>query len=96
MLFPEGKKKALTLSYDDGTVLDRRLVEIMNRCGVKGTFNLNAGTLDRGEAETDAGRVTRESVITLEEIPALYAGHEGRNTRFKAYVAGRLRQRGAI
>ena len=70
MLFPEGKKKALTLSYDDGTVLDRRLVEIMNRCGVKGTFNLNAGTLDRGEAETDAGRVTRESVITLEEIPA--------------------------
>lgn len=76
MLFPEGKKKALTLSYDDGTVLDRRLVEIMNRCGVKGTFNLNAGTLDRGEAETDAERVTRESVITLAEIPALYAGHE--------------------
>ncbi len=39
--FPEGKPKALTLSYDDGPAADRKLLEILNRYGVKGTFNLN-------------------------------------------------------
>ena len=28
MLFPEGKAKAFSLSYDDGVVQDRRLVEM--------------------------------------------------------------------
>ena len=29
-VYPEGKSKALTMSYDDGVVADRRLVEIFN------------------------------------------------------------------
>lgn len=41
--FPEGKAKALTLSYDDGVEQDIRLVDIMNKYGLKGTFNLNSG-----------------------------------------------------
>ena len=41
--FPEGKSKALTLSYDDGVYADIRLSEIMKRYGIKGTFNLNSG-----------------------------------------------------
>ena len=66
--FPEGKKKALTFSYDDGQIFDRRLVHILKKYGLKGTFHLNSGT-----AGTD-GYVTRE------EIPELYeemevAGH---------------------
>ncbi len=44
-LFPGGRSKALTLSYDDGTVHDRRFVEILNRHGLKGTFHLNSGAL---------------------------------------------------
>lgn len=76
MLFPEGKSKALTLSYDDGTVEDRRLVEVLNRYGIKCTFNLNSGTLGRGETKNAEGRVTEESTVTIEEIPTLYAGHE--------------------
>ena len=28
---PQRKSKAFTMSYDDGTIHDRRLVEIMNR-----------------------------------------------------------------
>ena len=39
--FPEGKTKAVTLSYDDGPASDRTLLEILNRYGVKGTFNFN-------------------------------------------------------
>ena len=45
MLFPGGKKKAMTFSYDDGVIQDRRLVELFNRYHVKGTFNLNTETL---------------------------------------------------
>ncbi len=43
MRFPGGRRKALTFSYDDGTEQDIRLVEIMKKHGLKGTFNLNSG-----------------------------------------------------
>ncbi|MBO5938357.1 MAG: polysaccharide deacetylase family protein [Clostridia bacterium] len=43
MRFPEGRKKALTFSYDDGVREDRRLVELLDKYGMKGTFNLNSG-----------------------------------------------------
>lgn len=42
MRFPEGKSKAVTLSYDDGGEQDRRLIEIMKKNGLKGTFNINS------------------------------------------------------
>ena len=41
--YPGGKFKALTMSYDDGRTFDRRLVDIFNRHGIKGTFHLNSG-----------------------------------------------------
>lgn len=62
--FPEGKAKVLTLSYDDGRLADRRLVPILNKYGIKGTFNLNYGLMD------DPRRVN------LEEVTELYKGHE--------------------
>lgn len=42
MRFPGFKEKAVTLSYDDGQIYDKRLIEIMSRHGIKGTFNLNS------------------------------------------------------
>ena len=47
--FPGGKHKALTMSYDDGRTQDRRLIEIFNQNGIKGTFHLNSGLFDRGD-----------------------------------------------
>ncbi len=41
--FPQGRYKAVTLSYDDGRIEDRKLVSILNRNGLKGTFHLNFG-----------------------------------------------------
>ncbi len=41
MRFPEGRKKALTLSYDDAVTEDIRLIDIMVKHGLKGTFNIN-------------------------------------------------------
>lgn len=62
--FPGGRYKALTLSYDDGKVEDRRLIEILNRYGLKGTFNLNSGWMGRPD------------MIGEEEVKELYQGHE--------------------
>ena len=63
MKFPGFKSKALTLSYDDGTVHDIKLVEIMKKYGIKGTFNINSGMFGDNNAN---GR------LTLEECKELY------------------------
>ena len=64
MTFPEGKHKVLTMSYDDGKAADRRLVDIFNKFGIKGTFHLNSGLLGVGDR------------IAKEEIADLYREHE--------------------
>lgn len=68
--FPGGKAKAFTMSYDDGVFDDIRLIEIMNRNGIKGTFNINYGY-----ASKEAGESARPR-IPLEEIKEVYKGHE--------------------
>lgn len=42
-LFPGGRTKAFTLSYDDGVTQDERLIAMFDRFGVKCTFNINSG-----------------------------------------------------
>ncbi len=64
LCYPGGRHKALTMSYDDGTDHDRRLVQIFNQYGIRGTFHLNSGLLGQ------PGR------ISAEEVKALYQGHE--------------------
>ncbi len=66
--FPEGKEKALTLSYDDGHENDRRLIEIANRYGIKVTLNINSGMF----GHEPYGRLTAQE---LKEITAS-GGHE--------------------
>ncbi len=46
--YPGFLKKALTFSYDDGVKSDLRLMDIFDRHGLKGTFNLNSGLYGRG------------------------------------------------
>lgn len=46
MRFPEGRAKAITFSYDDGVVADKRLRAIFDKYGLKGTFNLNSLLFD--------------------------------------------------
>ena len=63
--FPEGKPKALTLSYDDGAKYDMKLADIINKYGIKCTFNFN-NFYNRPD------RLTKEAVI--EKI--ISKGHE--------------------
>ena len=64
MLFPQGKTKALILSYDDGRTEDRQLVKLMNKYGLIGTFHLNSNKLGT------------PGYVTKDEIKQLFAGHE--------------------
>lgn len=77
MLFPEGRTKALTMSYDDGKIQDKRLIEIFNRYGIRGTFNLNSGVLGQQEDyRIMRGVKVNHSRISAEEISDLYKNHE--------------------
>lgn len=47
-----GKNKAVTFSYDDGVTQDIQLVNLFNKYGLKCTFNLNSGLMNKsGEFE---------------------------------------------
>ncbi len=72
----DGKAKAITFSYDDGVLQDKRLIEILNKYELKCTFNLNSGLLGR------AGSLVREDVTVAHckpracETRSIYEGHE--------------------
>ena len=76
LYWPEGKRKAFTLSYDDGIEQDRRLVRMMNERKVRGTFNLNSGLFGR-KGRVAAGKKEVDHIkIPAEEIIRLYENHE--------------------
>jgi len=63
-LFPGGKTKAFVFSTDDGPVQDRRLVALLNKYQLKGTFHLNSNKLNSS------------NYLQKEEIKNLFKGHE--------------------
>ena len=67
MLFPEGKSKALILSYDDGAMQDTQLVALMNKYNLIGTFHLNSNKL---------GTDSYYNYLNKEELKKLFKGHE--------------------
>ena len=50
--YPDGKRKALTLSYDDGCNQDKPLIELLDRYGIRCTFNLFSDIFDRKDRWT--------------------------------------------
>ncbi len=65
MRYPNGKAKAVTFSYDDGAMQDKRLAELFDRYGMKATFNFNCERI-------------RSANFTKEEIQEIFLskGHE--------------------
>ncbi|MBR2365510.1 MAG: polysaccharide deacetylase family protein, partial [Lentisphaeria bacterium] len=64
--YPDWNLKALSFSYDDGNIADRRLVEIFNKNGMKATFHIPSAWLKKKP----------ENRVTEKEILTLYANHE--------------------
>ena len=71
-----GKIKAVTFSFDDNVTQDIRAIEIMNKYGIKGTFNLNSGLIGlEGNLVREGFSVTHNKNAAA-DIPRIYAGHE--------------------
>ena len=70
-LWRDGIRIALTTDWDDGTEYDRRLVAILSRYGLKGSFNLCSGKFGMDREQSGWKNFIRE-----DEIATLYQGHE--------------------
>ena len=72
----QGKMKALTFSYDDGVTQDARLIEMLNKYGLKGTFNLNSCYLGGKGQLVREGVTVGHNKVAREDVRSIYAGHE--------------------
>jgi len=66
-------RKIFIISFDDGTVWDRRFVELLNKYNMKATFNLNSGLENFVWHYEDRFPVRRQ---ILADTVTLYQGHE--------------------
>lgn len=65
-------RKIFLLSFDDGTIYDGRFVQLLNRHGIRATFNLNSG-LEDFVWEFEGKPIRRQHLAdTVEQ----YRGHE--------------------
>lgn len=72
--FPGKKLKALTFSFDDGVMNDLRFAKLLNKYGMKATFNINTGKMT-----SDSKWIYKETIVshlTFNEMKEAYKGHE--------------------
>ena len=71
-----GKLKAVTFSYDDGVTQDIRLIELLNRYGLKCTFNLNSELLGKNGMLNFQDQHVSHYKIHPDDVKHVYDGHE--------------------
>ena len=72
----QSKLKAITFSYDDCTTQDIMLVELLNKYGLKSTFNVNSGLLGTSRIlQRKNGKVSHYK-LSPEDVKYVYEGHE--------------------
>ena len=69
-------KKALTFSFDDGITQDIRMIELLNKYGLKSTFNLNSELLGGHRILIREGLRIAHYKIAPEDVRYVYEGHE--------------------
>jgi len=68
--------KAVTFSYDDGVTQDIRMIELLNKYGLRGTFNLNSEWLgEKGIVGYPEQKLSHYKVHP-DDIKFIYVGHE--------------------
>ena len=75
MRFEGGKPKAFTLSYDDDTRPDIRFCEIIDKYGLKCTFNINSGLFKKDDDTSNSRTLRRTEGIEFFK-KCLSNGHE--------------------
>ncbi len=69
--------KYLTFSYDDGVKQDIRLIELFKKYGMKGTFNLNSGSLGNKGPINHMGFTVPFDKVTRDEVKDVYKAEDG-------------------
>ncbi len=69
-------RKMFTLSFDDGTVQDKRFIELIDRYNLRATFNLNSGFFGQKHNIVHTGINVCHDEIDAEEVKQLYRNHE--------------------
>ena len=67
-----GKKKAITFSFDDGVLQDIRAIAILDKYGLKATFNLNSGKFGTKNPYEPNGRVVERTLVEPTQVKELY------------------------
>ena len=70
------KNKAITFSYDDGVTQDIRLIELLNKYGLKCTFNLNSELLGKPGILPYGDKKIAHYKVHPEDVKYIYDGHE--------------------
>ena len=68
--------KIVTFSFDDGILQDKRIISILNKYGLKATFNLNSECLGAEGCLTIGGKSVPYTKVAKTEIVHIYNGHE--------------------
>lgn len=69
-------KKIVTFSFDDGVTQDVRFTGILNKYGLKCTFNLNSELLGKEGSLTVQGKKINHTKVAPELVKDIYKGHE--------------------
>lgn len=76
MYFRNKYNKAVTFSYDDGVTQDKRLIEMLDKYGLKCTFNINSELLGKRGSLLREGTEVSHNKNKPEEIAEIYKNHE--------------------
>lgn len=84
--YPEGKYKAVTLSYDDGCYQDKRFASIITKFGLKCTFNLNSDLLgvNRGFIKCLSTNEIKENILAFGHEVAIHGANHKANGNIRA------------
>ena len=86
--WPRGKAGALTTSWDDGTRYDRRLAALLNKYGLKATWNINSGIFEFTGKQAFRKKINniifgaseaknyKKNFINEKELMKVFKGHE--------------------
>lgn len=99
MRYPGGKTKAFTMSFDDGRVNDRMLIEVFQEYDLKSTFYLNSGNFGKGstlltesaavELYKNSGMEVASHTTNHKDLPTVYKeqGNAGLKTEILDDIA---------
>ncbi len=68
--------KAVTFSYDDGTLQDERLCNLFRKYNIRATFNINSGNFSKPCELIREGRRVDHTKLSVEDALRVYDGFE--------------------